>query len=89
MRITNNIRKEVSNNKISPTFFSFPCYLLMSKTQDKPQRKDSRDLGSMNSAEHQRLRQCDTKEKHWKKWGPYVSERQWSTVREDYSYDGK
>ena len=25
---------------------------------------------------------------HWKKWGPYLSERQWGTVREDYSPDG-
>ncbi|MDE3181554.1 MAG: glucosidase, partial [Acidobacteriota bacterium] len=25
---------------------------------------------------------------HWKRWGPYLSERQWSTVREDYSADG-
>ena len=25
---------------------------------------------------------------HWKRWGPYVSERQWGTVREDYSRDG-
>jgi hypothetical protein len=24
----------------------------------------------------------------WKKWGPYLSERQWGTVREDYSQDG-
>jgi hypothetical protein len=24
----------------------------------------------------------------WKKWGPYLSERQWGTVREDYSSDG-
>ena len=24
----------------------------------------------------------------WKKWGPYLSERQWGTVREDYSDDG-
>ena len=24
----------------------------------------------------------------WRKWGPYLSERQWGTVREDYSYDG-
>jgi hypothetical protein len=23
----------------------------------------------------------------WKKWGPYLSERQWGTVREDYSQD--
>jgi len=26
--------------------------------------------------------------KHWKKWGPYLSERQWGTVREDYSREG-
>jgi hypothetical protein len=26
--------------------------------------------------------------KHWKKWGPYLSERQWATVREDYSVNG-
>src|SRR3954465_13593416 len=24
----------------------------------------------------------------WKRWGPYLSERQWGTVREDYSADG-
>jgi Glycosyl hydrolase family 63 C-terminal domain len=32
----------------------------------------------------------DAREKHvpWKKWGPYLSERQWGTVREDYSKDG-
>src|SRR4051812_5764333 len=28
------------------------------------------------------------KTKGWKKWGPYVSNRQWGTVREDYSADG-
>ena len=27
-------------------------------------------------------------ESKWKKWGPYVSERQWGTVREDYSDNG-
>jgi len=26
--------------------------------------------------------------KPWRKWGPYLSERQWGTVREDYSHDG-
>ena len=29
-----------------------------------------------------------TDNKTWKKWGPYLSERQWGTVREDYSHDG-
>jgi hypothetical protein len=34
-------------------------------------------------AERERLRHAD-----WKKWGPYLSERQWGTVREDYSANG-
>ena len=42
----------------------------------------------MQSAEELRLEQDNKKEVHWKKWGPYLSERQWGTVREDYSEDG-
>eukprot|EP01130_Rhizamoeba_saxonica_P004666 TRINITY_DN1894_c0_g1_i6.p1 TRINITY_DN1894_c0_g1~~TRINITY_DN1894_c0_g1_i6.p1 ORF type:complete len:883 (+),score=169.25 TRINITY_DN1894_c0_g1_i6:108-2756(+) len=38
--------------------------------------------------EESRLREEYTRSKNWKRWGPYVSERQWSTVREDYSQDG-
>ena len=30
----------------------------------------------------------ETGKKPWRKWGPYLSERQWGTVREDYSKDG-
>ena len=37
------------------------------------------------SAEQQRLDEDDLRRKHWKRWGPYVSERAWGTVREDYS----
>ena len=33
--------------------------------------------------EHERLRQARTGEAAWRKWGPYLSERQWGTVRED------
>ncbi len=40
------------------------------------------------SAEHVRLREDETREKNWKRWGPYLAERQWGTVREDYSADG-
>lgn len=32
--------------------------------------------------------QSRLKDPNWKKWGPYVSDRQWGTVREDYSPDG-
>lgn len=35
-----------------------------------------------------RLYEDKTGKNKWKKWGPYVSERQWGTVREDYSADG-
>ena len=39
-------------------------------------------------AEGRRLEEDTRREKNWKRWGPYLSERQWGTVREDYSPDG-
>lgn len=39
------------------------------------------------TAEHQRLAQASSRTAHWKRWGPYVAERAWGTVREDYSDD--
>jgi hypothetical protein len=39
-------------------------------------------------AEERRLAENNDRTKAWKRWGPYLSERQWSTVREDYSADG-
>ncbi len=38
--------------------------------------------------EIQRLLEDTRRERNWKRWGPYLSERQWGTVREDYSPDG-
>ena len=35
-----------------------------------------------------RLAESASRKKHWKRWGPYLSERAWGTVREDYSPDG-
>ncbi len=40
------------------------------------------------TAEHQRLEQDCQRLQNWKRWGPYLSERAWGTVREDYSEDG-
>jgi hypothetical protein len=40
------------------------------------------------TAEHARLEEYSNKKIPWKKWGPYLSERQWGTVREDYSEGG-
>ena len=41
-----------------------------------------------STAEHRRLAEDDQRVKNWKRWGPYLAERQWGTVREDYSADG-
>ena len=40
------------------------------------------------SSENFRLREAQEGVVPWRKWGPYLSERQWGTVREDYSSDG-
>src|ERR1700723_2157521 len=39
-------------------------------------------------AENQRLAERFPEGEGWKKWGPYLAERQWATVREDYSPRG-
>src|SRR6204780_3938772 len=39
-------------------------------------------------AEKRRLISTMRREQHWRRWGPYLSERAWGTVREDYSADG-
>ncbi len=39
-------------------------------------------------AEKQRLADAEARTKHWKRWGPYLAERAWGTVREDYSENG-
>ncbi len=41
------------------------------------------------TAEEKRLSENTAHKVFWKKWGPYLSERQWGTVREDYSGDGE
>ena len=41
-----------------------------------------------DTAEQIRLDEARAGKAAWKKWGPYLSERQWGTVREDYSQDG-
>ncbi|MEM7784507.1 MAG: glucosidase, partial [Planctomycetota bacterium] len=40
------------------------------------------------TAESERLSQDQQRVANWKRWGPYLSERQWGTVREDYSANG-
>jgi hypothetical protein len=40
------------------------------------------------TAEERRLEEARLRQAHWKRWGPYVSDRAWGTVREDYSAHG-
>jgi len=42
----------------------------------------------LECTEQTRLNETRERGVAWKKWGPYLSERQWGTVREDYSQDG-
>src|SRR5438874_11168303 len=41
-----------------------------------------------NTAEHQRIAEESARTVRWRQWGPYLSERAWGTVREDYSASG-
>src|SRR5215510_5049986 len=51
-------------------------------------RRDRRTATDEASAESARLAEDAARRANWKRWGPYLSERQWGTVREDYSADG-
>jgi hypothetical protein len=42
----------------------------------------------MKTNEEIRLDENACRENNWERWGPYLSERQWATVREDYSAYG-
>jgi hypothetical protein len=54
-----------------------------SKKKESPQKPHFDDV-----IEQKRLNETREAGIPWKKWGPYLSERQWGTVREDYSQDG-
>lgn len=42
-------------------------------------------MGLQTTREYQRLQEAKSHTAHWRRWGPYLSDRQWGTVREDYS----
>ncbi len=46
-------------------------------------------MANAKTAETDRLAEDARREQNWKRWGPYLSERQWATVREDYSPGGE
>jgi hypothetical protein len=47
------------------------------------------DGQGFQDAESRRLAEDQSRTANWKRWGPYLSEREWGTVREDYSADGE
>ena len=66
----------------------------MVREQDRVRRSDELPSTrhpasfSVSTPEHERLREAGTDAAGWRRWGPYVSDRSWGTVREDYSADG-
>ena len=58
------------------------------KARPTPTGPSTKVSDSQDVAEQNRLNDTRTAGIPWKKWGPYLSERQWGTVREDYSEDG-
>ena len=53
-----------------------------------PEAQKRSPLSYVEVTEQKRLNEAREQAIPWKKWGPYLSERQWGTVREDYSADG-
>src|SRR5262245_24421179 len=64
-----------------------PC--LIAPRRDKPigpaPDHDENHDSPMPTKEHDRLREITDDIYSWRRWGPYVSDRAWATVREDYS----
>jgi hypothetical protein len=50
--------------------------------------RSKRPVKRAMTAEEKRLQEDRARKANWKRWGPYLSERQWGTVREDYSASG-
>jgi hypothetical protein len=61
---------------------------MVNKNQDTPRQSLGTPLSYVECTEQKRLNDARELAIPWKKWGPYLSERQWGTVREDYSQDG-
>jgi hypothetical protein len=54
----------------------------------RPSRLSHGPAGATSGPEVKRLEEDRRRKKNWKRWGPYLAERAWGTVREDYSPDG-
>jgi mannosylglycerate hydrolase MGH1-like protein/glycosyl hydrolase family 63 len=61
---------------------------MTSQVQDKKSPVAAAQTAQPLTAEARRLEESRNRAKHWRRWGPYVSERAWGSVREDYSAGG-
>lgn len=57
-------------------------------TRRSPMKPDARNKFDSTAVEEERLAAAHARSDNWQRWGPYLAERQWATVREDYSADG-
>jgi len=57
-------------------------------TKTEPGGAEPRVAAGLSGAESRRLEEDAARLRNWKRWGPYLAERQWATVREDYSEAG-
>ncbi len=64
------------------------CVAEEKQTNGKTGKKAVAKTGEARTEEGKRLDESRRRTAHWKRWGPYLSERSWGTVREDYSPDG-
>ena len=82
--------EEVRQIHLTRLQHSAPFCVMRSKKSGKFNRKKSVPLIEQSDTDPETLRLLEDQEraKYWKRWGPYLSERQWGTVREDYSADG-
>src|SRR5262249_8516404 len=79
----NDTRGEVASLGAGDTRQAAPA-----RRRTDPRERDGSPMLERNGAEEARLTETRERNAPWKKWGPYLSERQWGTVREDYSQTG-
>lgn len=73
---------------LSPSMISKP-YAVTLASQSSKVRRTKKDRHTVTpDPESTRLEEGRVAKKPWRKWGPYLSERRWGMVREDYSPDG-
>src|ERR1043166_5286687 len=85
-RYVGSPRDPIGNGSLSPPRAAgrSSCTFPAMRQSRRPRPGEER----MPGEEAARLEEAARQEKPWKLWGPYLSERQWGTVREDYSADG-